>query len=198
MYLWDRLWVIGYERIYPDAPWLTRTMVEILSSWLRPTDQGLEWGSGRSTLWFAKRTGPLIAIEHDQTWYLKIRSMCEKKGITNIDYRLLSQEPEYVSAAKRLPGNSLDFCLVDGIARDYCALAVLPHLRPGGILILDNSNWYLPSESRSPNSRRFQNGPASDTWQVFLNEVKEWRYIWTTNGVWDTTLWVKPGSEQSV
>jgi hypothetical protein len=197
-YIWDRIQVIIDERIHPDSPWLTRDMVKILSSWIQNSDCGLEWGSGRSTLWFAKRCGSLISIEHDKTWYDKIRSQMERENIHNVDYRLVKGEPEYISVARSLANCSLDFCLVDGIARDECALAVLPLLRPGGIMILDNSNWYLPSNSRSPNSRRIQTGPASNAWQEFLNEVKEWRYIWTSNGVCDTTFWVKPGGERSI
>jgi hypothetical protein len=59
-------------------------------------------------------------------------------------------------------------------------------------VIVDNSNWYLPCNSHSPNSRRPHEGPASAIWQLFLSEVKDWHCLWTTNGVTDTTLWVKP------
>ena len=40
----------------PEAPWLPREVVQFLDSWLTPAHLGLEWGSGRSTLWLARRT----------------------------------------------------------------------------------------------------------------------------------------------
>jgi hypothetical protein len=192
-YIKDRLNVIAYEWRHPDAPWLTRDMIRILESWFRPDDQGLEWGSGRSTLWFAQRIGRLLSVEHDEQWYSKIKNHIESKGLSNVDYRLSENEAEYVAVTERLTNRSLDLVLVDGIARDRCALAALPLLRPNGILVIDNSNWYLPSSSHAPNSRHLEDGPASRTWEIFLNEVKGWRFIRTTNGVTDTTLWVKPG-----
>jgi hypothetical protein len=47
--------------MHPDVPWLTRQAVEILEDWLKPGYVGLEWGSGRSTLWFARRVSHLTS-----------------------------------------------------------------------------------------------------------------------------------------
>ncbi len=191
-YILDRLNLIVYERLHPDLPWLPRSMVERLAGWLRPEHRGLEWGSGRSTVWFARRVGFLLSIEHDISWYGRIMSQIKEQGISNVDYRLCQEAIDYVSIAQELPKESLDFVLVDGIARDRCAVAVLPKLKPGGILVVDNSDWYLPSESRSPSSRRAYEGAASELWDIFLREVSGWNCTWTTNGVTDSTWWEKP------
>jgi SAM-dependent methyltransferase len=183
---------MAFERRHPDAPWLTRLMITILNSWLRPDDCGLEWGSGRSTLWLAARVGRLTSVEHDEAWYQRVKADLHEKGFGNVDYYLCTDESEYVSIADKVEDESLDFCLIDGIARDGCALASLSLLKPGGILIIDNCNWYLPCQSRSPNSRRESDGPASDAWKKFLTAVSDWRYVWTTSGVTDTSLWLKP------
>src|SRR5436309_14146462 len=111
-------------------------MVKILGSWLRPGDSGLEWGSGRSTLWFAKRVDRLLSIEHDEYWHRRISSQILENGIHNVDYRLCLKESEYISSADHLPRESLDFVLVDGIGRDRCAMAALPLLKSGGSLVL--------------------------------------------------------------
>ncbi|SRR6266542_5291305 len=191
-YVRDRLSVMAFERRHPDAPWLTRLMITILSSWLKPGDCGLEWGSGRSTVWLASRVGRLTSVEHDEAWYQRVKVELQEKGLKNVDYCLCKDETEYVYVADRIEAASLDFCLVDGVVRDACALATLALLKPGGILIVDNCNWYLPSQSKAPNSRRESDGPASDAWKMFLAAVQDWRYVWTTSGVTDTALWLKP------
>jgi len=58
-YIWNRLALMAHERQHPDLPWLTRAMIENLDTWLRPDDVGLEFGSGRSTVWFAQKVGHL-------------------------------------------------------------------------------------------------------------------------------------------
>jgi predicted O-methyltransferase YrrM len=170
-------------------------MIDILSFWLQPEDRGLEWGSGRSTIWFAKRVTHLISVEHNEVWYRKVSDQLREDCIRNVGYYLCQRESEYVRAAEEASEKTLDFILVDGIARDQCAVKAVSLLKPGGILIIDNSNWYLPGLSYAPNSRRPHQGTASATWEMFLGGVKSWRSIWTTNGVWDTTLWIKPHAD---
>jgi hypothetical protein len=195
-YVVARLRVLVYQWRFPEAPWLTQAAIEFLSSWLRPGYHGLEWGSGRSTLWFARRVACLVSVEHDENYYREVSTRLKKSGLSNVDYRHCSDESGYLAVGENLPPLSLDFVLVDGIARDRCALAAVPRLKPGGLLILDNSNWYLPSQSRSPNSRSLADGPASETWDLFTGRVQPWRCLWTTNGVWDTTLWAKPDASE--
>jgi putative heme iron utilization protein len=52
------------EFLHPNWPWLTKEAILLLERLLRPDDIGLEFGSGRSTIWFAERVEKLISIEH--------------------------------------------------------------------------------------------------------------------------------------
>ena len=81
---------------------------------------------------------------------------------------------------------------MDGAYRDFSAKFILPKIKPGGMLIIDNVNWFLPSQSRSPNSRTHQLGPDGDIWREVASELKGWRTIWTTSGIWDTAIFFKP------
>ena len=191
-YLLDRGRLMLYERTHPNSPWLTPTAVKILDQRLKPQHRGLEWGSGRSTLWFAQRVSALVSVEHNPYWHQWVASLLTKRTLSNVDLRMYPEEPAYLAAAEALPPESMDFCLVDGFARDRCALNAVRVLKPGGLLILDNSNWYLPSRSRSPNSRTDEQGPSSEIWRQFLERVRGWPCTWTSNGVTDTTLWTKP------
>lgn len=200
-YIRDRVAVMLYERAHPEAPWLTANMIGFLDGWLRPTDIGLEFGSGRSTAWFANRVGRLTSVEHNAEWYENVRAMLGTRGLSGrVDYRLCRDgvrdmaDTSYVAVAEEFGPNSLDFVLVDGRCRDHCASACMGKLKPGGILIIDNINWYVPRnpKPRAPDSRGFSDGWASADWKAVSGQLESWRLVWTTNGVSDTALWVKP------
>jgi len=96
---------------------LTRMANDILNSYLRKTDTGLEFGSGRSTLWFARRVAKLTSVEHNETWVSNVQQMLRKAGIENVDYRFLPEDAEeddageakYVKIIDEFENNSLDF-----------------------------------------------------------------------------------------
>jgi len=95
-----------------------------------------------------------------------------------------------------MPDLSLDFVLVDGACRDYCAYASISKIRSGGILVIDNINWYIPRpssvESVSPSSLKHDDDFETETWSKVWEQIHDWRFIWTTNGVTDTALFQKP------
>ena len=202
-YLVNRLIEYFYRKMHPEFPWLTQSANLILSSYIQATDLGIEFGSGMSTLWFARRVSKLTSVEHDQSWYNKIKYILEGRGLSNVRYLFCEKDqPEdkgynakYVQVIQDFQPNSLDFSLVDGVYRDSCANAIIDKLRYGGILIIDNANWFLPCNSESPNSRKYVQGPATQKWSEFLDTIKKWRCIWTTNGVTDTAIYIKPCSE---
>lgn len=199
-YVLNRLQQLAELRRHPDAPWLTRQANEMLASLILPTDVGVEFGSGRSTLWLAQRARRLTSIEHDQTWHTAVSRQLAEHDIRNVEYLFRAQDTEegqadrsgYVRVADAWPKESIDFALVDGIYRVDCVHAVLDRLAPGGLLILDDAQRYLPSDSFSPDSRRPHDGPASPKWSRFLEAAQGWRTIWTSSGVSDTAIWIKP------
>jgi predicted O-methyltransferase YrrM len=190
-YAWSRLSVFAYERRHPDHPWLTRDAITRISGWLRPEHSGLEWGSGRGSLWFARRSRRLVSVEHVPAWHARVCGMFEREGIRNHDYRLVSEE-RYLSVIDEFADATFDYVLVDGLFRDEAFARSMPKLRPGGWMIFDNVNWHLPSESRTPHSRRLADGPATPRWAEVLERVRDWRTTWTTNGVNDTAIFEKP------
>ena len=101
-------------------------------------------------------------------------------------------EAAYVKAINDFDSNSLDFCLVDGMYRDFCALKVIEKIRPGGVLIIDNVHRYLPSKSCSLESRSPAEGPKGEVWKEVARNISGWRHIWTTSGISDTAFFFKP------
>lgn len=202
-YIVNRLNLWLYERRFPDRPWLNRIAISILMNYIKETDTGLELGSGRSTLWFSKRVLKLISVEHDHAWYKKVSNRLTEDKIINCLYHfcppesgMISEDEEinstYVRIIRELGDDSLDFALVDGIYRSACVVTVIDKLRPGGMLIIDNINWYLPNNSYAPSSRSLQDGPISEPWMRFQKAIETWRYLWTSDGVTDTAFFFKP------
>jgi predicted O-methyltransferase YrrM len=199
-YVVNRTRQMLYERGHADDPWLTPAATRLLETLLRPEDRGVEFGSGRSTVWFAGRVAALTSVEHDEEWFTTVSSRLRERGLGNVNYILapIDQPPErgdqsaYARNALAFPDESIDFALVDGHYRDFCAQFVLPKIRPGGMLIIDNVNWFLPSASRAPNSRSHTAGPNGPVWADVATQLGQWRKIWTGSGVWDTAMFIKP------
>jgi predicted O-methyltransferase YrrM len=199
-YLFDRSTEKAYRRAQPGVPWIAPAAVEFLEGYLKPTDEMLEFGSGRSTLWFADRVRHIISVEHNPDWHRQISSKITEKGGTNISYFLHPKQADsipasrsdYVLVTKSISPKSLDIVLVDGIYRAQCVLQSLPLIAAGGILIIDNVNRYLPSRSIAPNSRSMEAGPVDDEWRKVLDLIGEWRFFWTSNGISDTAFYFKP------
>jgi predicted O-methyltransferase YrrM len=200
-YVFNRARQLLYERSHHDDPWLTPAAIRLLAGLLRPTDEGAEFGSGRSTLWFAARVAALTSVEHDAQWHEAVTVMLKERGLGNVDYVLAPEDQPmdrggdsaYARTALGFRDATLDFALVDGHYRDYSAKFVMPKIRPGGMLIIDNVNWYLPCRSKAPNSRSAVLGAATPVWAEVWQELGKWRTIWTSSGVWDTAIFIKPG-----
>jgi predicted O-methyltransferase YrrM len=196
-YIRDRVAWEVYQRRHPTRPWIDPTMVRLLETLILPEDRGIEWGSGRSTLWFASRMKSLISVESDPQWHASVRGKLDGAGATNVDYRLVelgddaSETSPYVRVIDEVPDGGLQFALVDGYVRDWCAIRAADKLAPGGILVLDNANIYLDHPTHSPASR-YRSGDAGPTWARFRERVRGWRMAWTSSGVTDAAIWFKP------
>lgn len=198
-YLLDRLAVRARTVTRGKQPWLTQDALDLLDQLLLPTSRGLEYGSGGTTTWLAERVEFLHSVEGVDPWYAALQHELKRSVVANVDHHLASSEelgyhtPEhrdaYVNAFPELAPRSLDFVFVDGEYRDECAVRGLELLRPGGLLILDNAELYLPDDTRSPWSVE---RPISPLWEQVSAELAGWRRVSTTNGVWDTVIWFKP------
>jgi len=192
-YLKDRALAYAYEWTHPRAPWFTRYAVRLLEHRLQPEHAGLEWGSGRSTLWLAQRTARLISIEHDPGWYDKARRGLATLPNPSATVLLRTVEPPaYLEPCNALDDGLLDYVVVDGARRGECALAAIPKLRSGGTLVIDDIHRYLPSGSHAPNALPPGADLLSPVWRDVRDALAQWPCEWTSDGVRDTALFTKP------
>ena len=190
-------------RTHTDVPWLTRKAVEILEDRLRPTDVGLEWGSGRSTLWFAQRIAHLTSIEHNDHWYNRIKKLLRDKDIDNVDLLFAPLEAkdgvqsQYIRAAAELPKKSFDFILIDGRLRDKCTELALQLIKPDGCFIIDDAARYIQHPYCCPQSVMAQNGPPSPLWAKIAKQLQILGadIMWTSDGVTATVFYFLPPAQ---
>ncbi len=194
-YARDKAKAALYAWRHPRVPWLTRQAVGCLTQHLGPSQAGFEWGSGRSTAWLADRIRSLTSVESDPTWFARVQKLLRAKDIRNVALHFLDADsPQYVALIDEEVDQSLDFVLVDGVSerRDSCALAAVPKVRPGGLLIVDDVHRYLPSDSVAPHALAPGDNPLTPTWEEFASRVADWPLHWTTDGVRDTAIWRCP------
>jgi precorrin-6B methylase 2 len=139
-----------------------------LEGLLRPEDLLFEYGSGGSTLFFARRVAKVVSVEHEAGFCGEVSRRLEEEGIENVEYHCVPPEPaaqaavrygstnaayrkmsfwRYVTVLDTLGKISFDWIVVDGRARVDCVRHAMAPLRPGGVLVLDNSNrsQYAPA-----------------------------------------------------
>lgn len=193
-YIINRLKQICYFKMNPDHPWMTKKSIELLDHLITKKDLILEFGSGRSTKWFAERCNMIISVENNTEWFRKVKDQIME--FNNIEYIFASinkQNPvhsEYLSILSKIPDNSIDFIINDGKIRDLVAYKSIDKLKPGGIYLLDNAERYLPNDFDLPESMG-SNDVSNNYWASFSKITTSWRRIWTTDGVSSTLLLFK-------
>ncbi|MGB8022297.1 MAG: class I SAM-dependent methyltransferase [Candidatus Nanopelagicales bacterium] len=142
-----------------DVPWWTFESAALVDAFLRGRRDArvFEWGSGASTVWLARRSASVVAVEHDERWAGEVRARLpegapvdlrvvpaeeaaagaagearsSKPGATELDFRA------YVDVIDEV-GGTFDVIVIDGRARQACLASAVDHLAPDGIIVFDN------------------------------------------------------------
>ena len=177
-------WV--WESLNRNKPWLCRGTIRFCERELTRSMTAVEFGSGRSTAWFARRVGHLTSVEHHSGWHARVTETLQGDGVTNVDYRLVGLDqpedeperskygslPKYVAVLGDFDDESLDLVVVDGHYRNTCIVECLRKLKSGGFLLVDDINlWPAPASL-----------PVPDGWPVVDR---------SSNGIKQTWIWRK-------
>lgn len=189
-----------YQKAHPTAPWLTPDAIIILDTLLDKGFTALEYGSGRSTVFFSERVNKLYSVEHNEEWFNLVTESLKKHKLTGSHLRLIKPDQPvadfhssserqvfiteeeypnkdsffqtYVDFLDEFDSGYFDFIIVDGRARTSCALKAIDKLKPGGLMALDNSERVR--------------------YDRVHERLKSWPKIFTTTGLSDTVIWRKP------
>jgi hypothetical protein len=123
----------------PEIPWLGYRAIRRLGELIRPDWRVLEWGSGMSSLWLARRCRQLVYLETDAEWYVRMLGEFRRAGLTNVICGYCATD--YCLRAESEPDGSFDFAMVGGlISPEISAEAAVRKVRAGGYVFLDNSD----------------------------------------------------------
>ncbi|MBV8161894.1 MAG: class I SAM-dependent methyltransferase, partial [Acidimicrobiia bacterium] len=121
------------------TPWYTFPALAYLASLDFSGKEVFEFGSGNSTLYWQRRAARVTAVEHDEEWHALVAPRLDPARAT---VRLARAEDEYVAAVDDGRDRGWDVIVVDGLHRTACARRAVKRLAPGGLLILDNADWF--------------------------------------------------------
>jgi Methyltransferase domain len=151
-----------------ELPWWNARATRYLSRHLRPGDRVFEWGSGASTVWLTQRGADVTSVEHDPDWMTKVLARCPAANVRSVPGtprgRLRSEPPtgdsvhyfdDYVAAIDAVADGSLDVVIVDGMSRLACVRRAVPKVRPGGLLVVDDTDMscFAPVKKQLPGWR---------------------------------------------
>ena len=126
---------------FQGRPWFVHEAILYLESIIEPGMVAFEWGSGSSTLWLAVdlQVTMVVSIEHDQEWYAKTRNELAPFIVPHCITYLAALGGDYEARILRFPDAYFDLVIVDGRNRAACIANAAAKVKPGGLLVLDNS-----------------------------------------------------------
>lgn len=117
-------------------PWYTYPAIEYLKQLDFSLARVFEWGSGGSSLFWSSRCREIISVERDREWYERVRETAPP----NLILYHVDEDPDYANEIKK--HGQFDVIVIDGNMRRDCAENAISHWRSGGLIVLDNSDWY--------------------------------------------------------
>jgi len=185
------------EVIY--TPWFARAAIERLDKYIRKLDvppRVLEWGSGSSTVWIAKRASKVVSVEHTIKWYHITQERLIERDIhkhVKLVLALPDEKPgqtvywdsegrsfwSYCRSGSRAAEqylNKAEIVFVDGRARVATVFDSARFIPKRGLLVLDDAERprYAPAkkylEEQGFKVQSFEKGSRStEIWQKVEN-----------------------------
>jgi predicted O-methyltransferase YrrM len=149
-----------------ELPWFSYGAIDFLETFLRVEMRVFEFGSGGSTIFFARRCANVESVEDHPDWAARVRERMAQLGLTNFaitecpfdfNHPDAFAESRYLEQVRR---GSYDVVVVDGADNDYsirprCFEAAEDQVNPGGIIVVDDS-WRYRQLRETRRARRVE------------------------------------------
>lgn len=132
-------------------PLFTYPSIEYISQFDLRQKRVFEWGAGASTLFLMSRAGTVTSIESNRAWFDRMNQL------KTPNVKLVLDETDSFPFQIRREEGFFDVIIID--SADYrfdCAVEAIKKLAPGGMIILDNSDWYPKSAAQLKKSGLIQ------------------------------------------
>jgi predicted O-methyltransferase YrrM len=157
-----------------EIPWFSYAAIDFLEEFLQSDMSVCEYGSGGSTLFFAKRVKSVYSIEDNPRWFELVSDRLKRKSIQNVQLKLFPfdfknpngfEKSEYLNA---MPDQRFDVIVIDGSeewtqVRPVCFEKAQGQVKQGGIIVVDDSWRYgkLREKNQAKDMKIFQSvGPC--------------------------------------
>jgi hypothetical protein len=127
-------------------PWYTYPAIDFVDAKDFSNKTVLEFGSGHSTFWWAKRCQSVLAFESNPEWFAYVKPALPKNAqIVNIPDDLTGLDGA-------VQGGKFDLIIIDGLDRLKAARRSIELLEPEGAILFDNSegSWGGDSPNAYP------------------------------------------------
>lgn len=126
-------------------PWVTYSFIDFIKPRLTKDLSIFEYGSGNSTLFYAKNTRRVVSVEHDEAWFRKIVN--QKANNAEMIFCELDKGGLYSQKVSSLD-EKFDIIIVDGRDRVNCCKYAIGGLKENGVIVLDDSEREHYTEAR--------------------------------------------------
>ena len=116
-------------------PWYTYPAIEYLDQLDLRDKTVFEYGCGNSSLYWASITKSVTSVESHKLWQAYIRELSPE----NHTLHFIEDHNEYINCIS-LAEIGYDIIVIDGMFRHECIEVALSNLKPGGLIIFDNSD----------------------------------------------------------
>jgi len=149
-----------------ELPWFAYAAIDFLDGFLKANMTVCEYGSGGSTMFFARRTKRVFSIEDNLEWFNAVSDQLRAKSLNNVTLKLCPwdfknptgfEHSDYLNA---IPDERFDVIVVDGSEewtriRPICFEKAQTRIKKNGIIVVDDS-WRYPDIRQRHSARRFQ------------------------------------------
>lgn len=131
-------------------PWITYPALEFLLQFDYSNSTVFEYGSGNSTLFWSGKARDVISVETDKDWF----EFISRSKPDNASIYLHDNIDDFINLILKFD-RLFDIIIIDSIKYRYAAIDnALVKLKPGGMIIFDNSDWY-PNSCQRLRDHRF-------------------------------------------
>jgi predicted O-methyltransferase YrrM len=137
-----------------ELPWISYEAIDFLSGFVKKEMSVFEYGSGGSTLFFARKAASVVSIEDNTVWFDRVKSRLTELRLSNVELQYQQFDFKQVVDFERsaylnsIPAKKFDILVVDGTeeaiqVRPQCFYHAENFVRKGGIIVVDDSWRYL-------------------------------------------------------